>query len=355
MKTNPVYILFFFLPLFLLSLSSCRHEDEDELSQTGETESLTISFDLPRAEPLHNGLPESRASESNAKAELLPANTLFSVRAYKRGKMGDESESSVFAGSGIYQVGADGTTAEPRSKEEGLTLNRETYNLYFLSYNSTSTVPDGNNETISVSNGNDFLGATLEKIVILANQEGQTNFTIPMDGHPFSHLCSRVKATLEIPEEQPVMPVKITDLNISVKNLHAANTYTWLSEAFTTWGERTDKNTIPLIASGSLDDINTSTTFPITLGSPSDFFLLPVDENEPLLFDVSMSVSYGGAEPAALKTENMELKKALLPGMSYNFVFSLTFYGTSLPTDLTLNVLSYEPVDLLPGDVGGDK
>lgn len=71
-----------------------------------------------------------------------------------------------------------------------------------------------------------------------------------------------------------------------------------------------------------------------------------------------MTVKYtnkdGVANTESKLTQTVELKKALLAGMSYNFVFTLTFYGDFLPADLTLDVQDYIPVDLTPGDVGGD-
>ena len=72
-----------------------------------------------------------------------------------------------------------------------------------------------------------------------------------------------------------------------------------------------------------------------------------------------MKVSYtdrnGQPATATLESKEVELKKALLPAMSYNFVFTLTFYGDYLPADLTLDVLDYISVDLTPDDVGGDE
>lgn len=350
MKMKLMDIFSFFL-LSILLLSGCQRND----MLPSQEEEWVISFNLPQEEAINGILPHSRAIQGSAGTELLSDGTLFSVRAYKKNKTG----TPVFVGKGVYKVETGGTTAVPRSDPEALKLTRGTYDLYFLSYNSSGTVPDATGETVSVSNGNDFLGATLEQIIIQADKDGQTSLTIPMDGHPFRHLCSRVKATLEVPKDQPVAPKGITDLEISVKNLRTDNTYTWLSQSFTALGARDKGSTFSLIKSGSLSNIQGSSTFPVTFSSPSDVFLLPLDESAPLLFDVSMKVSYtdrnGQPATATLESKEVELKKALLPAMSYNFVFTLTFYGDYLPADLTLDVLDYIPVDLTPDDVGGDE
>lgn len=356
MKMKLIGLFIFSLSAILL-LSGCQGND---ILLSEETEEFAINFNLPQEESLNGMLPHSRALQGSVGTELLSDGTLFSVRAYKRSKTeGSGAETTVFVGKGVYKVGTGGTKAIPRSDSEALKLTRGTYDLYFLSYHSSSTVPDAAGETVDVSNGNDFLGTTLEQIIIQADKDGQTSLTIPMDGHPFRHLCSRVKATLEVPKEQPVAPKEITNLKIYVKNLRAANTYTWLSQSFTTLGARENGNTVSLIESGSLSNIQGASIFSVTFGSPTDAFLLPLDESAPLFFDVSMSVSYTDRNSqsaiATLESKDMELKKALLPAMSYNFVFTLIFYGDYLPADLTLDVQDYIPVDLTPGDVGGDE
>lgn len=345
--------IFIMLPLLLL-LSCCSEEDSSR-QETGEV--VTLCFDLPGIRNSLNESPESRASGRTTSTSLMTNGTLFSVRAYKSNT--STQASSVFVDNGVYKVESSGTKATPLSDDQALKLTRGTYDLYFLSYNSSSTndVPGAKDATVSISNGKDFIGVSLKKMLIQADKDGQTELTIPIDGYPFDHLCSRIKATLEIPKEQPVAPQKISDLKITLQNLRANNTYSWIEEGFTALGDRNSANSLNLITSGSLDNIQSSTTFPVSLAS-SDAFVLPLDESTELQFSVKMTVGYtdkkGNATTKTLD-QTVELKKALLPGMSYNFVFSLTFYGDFLPADLTVDVKDYIPVELSPDDVGGDN
>ena len=361
--------LLLFLAFAALLLSGCRKEELP--SQTVAGEKLALSFDLPQAELPATGLPvgglrstglpptgspQSRALQSAVPTELLADNTLLCVRAYKKVEQGG-TETFVFVDKGIYKVADSGKKAVANTDADALKLTRGTYDLYFLSNHSTTTYPDVTGETATVSNGTDFLSASLKDTRIQADRDGQTELTIPMENSPFRHLCSRVKATLEIPQSQPVAPTSISGLNLSVKNLRADNTYTWLTEGFTGLGVRGADKKLQLVSGDAIGAIDLTTSTAVYDPSPDGFYVLPLDESGSLQFEVSMTVKYtnkdGVANTESKLTQTVELKKALLAGMSYNFVFTLTFYGDFLPADLTLDVQDYIPVDLTPGDVGG--
>lgn len=353
--------LLLFLAFAALLLSGCRKEELPPQTEAGGK--LALSFDLPQAELPSTGLPatgspQGRALTSAVPTEPLADNTLLCVRAYKKVEQGG-TETFVFVDKGIYKVTDSGKKAVASTEADALKLTRGTYDLYFLSNRSTTTYPDVTGETATVSNSTDFLAASLKDTRIQADKDGQTELTIPIGNSPFRHLCSRVKATLEIPQSQPVAPTSISGLNLSVKNLRADNTYTWLTEGFTALGARGVDKSLQLVSGGATGAIDLTTSPAVYDPSPEGFYVLPLDESGPLQFEVSMTVKYTNKNGVAntewkLAPQTVELKKALLPGMSYNFVFTLTFYGDFMPADLTLDVQDYIPVDLTPGDVGGD-
>ncbi|MCD8184067.1 MAG: hypothetical protein LUE99_14450 [Bacteroides sp.] len=87
--------------------------------------------------------------------------------------------------------------------------------------------------------------------------------------------------------------------------------------------------------------------------------ILPLDDTAPLKFNVEMKVHYTSTQNSGVAKDydfkqELELAKALFAGKSYKFIFTLTFYGDYLPSDLALNIQEYTPVALKPGDVGGD-
>ena len=53
-------------------------------------------------------------------------------------------------------------------------------------------------------------------------------------------------------------------------------------------------------------------------------------------------------------TYEVALEKMLLPGMMYNFEFSLKFYGALDPTDLTIAVKEYDEIKVGTDDLGKD-
>lgn len=73
--------------------------------------------------------------------------------------------------------------------------------------------------------------------------------------------------------------------------------------------------------------------------------MLPVDGSTLIKFDVDLTVDYYTDTPY-VSSFPAEIQKVLLPGMTYQFDFTLTFYGILKPTDLTLAVKEYNTITL---------
>lgn len=349
-----------FLLLLLLTGASCTG-DEHMAAGGAEQGRLKLAFDLSGC-GVATGVPSARAA-GTAQTEALKTNVRFMVRAYR-------SDGGAYVDEGVYVIVADasgtgtGTTAKPLAesgKDNGLYLTRGEYDLRFLSYNSTSEHPAVNGEQTTVLNGKDLIATSLKNVLVRADKDGQTDFTISMKGYPFEHLCSCVKATFQIPDGQVVTPTAISEMNITLKNLRTDATYDWKTGVLTPNAERKDATTLPLFTNGKIVSVPSNPAAGSTIlaeAESAEVYVLPLDETAPLKFDVNMKIAYvstqtgGGDKENTLNIENLENAKALLPGKAYNFVFSLSFYGDYLPTDLMLTVQDYVPVNLKPDDVG---
>lgn len=347
-----------FLLLLLLTVASCTG-DEHMAAGGAEQGKLKLAFDLSGC-GVATGVPAARAA-GTAQTEALKTNVRFTVRAYR-------SDDGAYVDEGVYVIVADaagtGTTAKPlveSGKDNGLYLTRGEYDLRFLSYNSTSEHPAVNGEQTTVLNGKDLIATSLKNVLVRADKDGQTDFTISMKGYPFEHLCSCVKATFQIPDGQVVTPTGISEMNITLKNLRTDATYDWKTGVLTLNTTRTDATSLPLFTKGSIVSVPSTPAASSTILAEAvseEVYVLPLDETAPLKFDVNMKIAYkstqtgGGNKENTLNIENLENAKALLPGKAYNFIFSLSFYGDYLPTDLMLTVQDYVPVNLKPDDVG---
>lgn len=349
-----------FLSLLLLMSASCT--DGEDVNASGKEESkLKLAFDLSGC-GVATGMPSVRAAAS-ASTEALKAGVRFTVRAYK-------SDDGAYVDEGVYVIVADatgtgtGTTAKPlaeQGKDNGLYLTRGEYDLRFLSYNSTAEHPVVSGDKTTVLNGKDLIATSLKNVLVRADKDGQTDFTISMKGYPFEHLCSCVKATFQIPDGQVVTPTGISEMNITLKNLRTDATYDWTTGVLTPNTERKDATSLSMFTKGSIANVPSSPAAGSTILAEAvsgEVYVLPLDETAPLKFDVNMKIAYkstqtgGGNKENTLNIENLENAKALLPGKAYNFIFSLSFYGDYLPTDLMLTVQDYVPVNLKPDDVG---
>lgn len=363
MKTIQHYLIFCFLPTLF---TACGVGDNlAMLPETDESGKLTVSFDLNGAGIRMDDATDTRAN-ANVPLENLADGTLFSIRAYKK-TYNDKGEltATIFADAGVYKVESGGKTANAYTSvtDAVLQLTRGIYDHYFLSYNSSTVYPGatGDTETITGSTladvtSKDVIATSMKDVQIQSDQDGQVTLTIPMDGAVFSHLCSRVKARLDIPRNQPVIVLGVSALKITMKPLYGTAGYNWQKGTLSTTGER--NNSVDLIASGALSGIDSSTGA-ATLSS-SDVYLFPLNDDVPLEFDVTMTIAYKTSSSGSQLSGDFKLSspvaldKALLAAKSYCFVFTLTYYGELVPSDLTLDVTSYSPVNLPSDDVGAD-
>ena len=84
--------------------------------------------------------------------------------------------------------------------------------------------------------------------------------------------------------------------------------------------------------------------------------LLPVGGTQKMKFDVNLTVQYKSGSETKTSTDSYfaTIEKALLPGMTYQFDFSLTFYGAIVPSDLTLAIREWTTTNLTGEDLGKD-
>ena len=84
--------------------------------------------------------------------------------------------------------------------------------------------------------------------------------------------------------------------------------------------------------------------------------LLPVYGTQKMKFDVNLTVKYKDGDATKNSTDSYyaTIEKALLPGMTYQFDFSLTFYGAIVPSDLTLAIREWTTSNLTGEDLGKD-
>lgn len=349
------------LLLFLLIAASCSCEEDTPATGT-EHAILRLAFDLDGCGVVFD-TSASRALTTTT-TEMLKTGVRFTVRAYK-------SEDGAFVDEGVYVITDDGSGAgtgikatpltEPSGADYGLYLTRGEYDLRFLSYNVTTEHPtvDAQGKT-TVTGGKDLISTSLKNVLVRADKDGQTDFSISLKGHPFEHLCACVKAVFQIPEGQVVIPTSVSEMKIVLKNLYATATYEW-STGVLTPGTRAEASSLTLFSGKSITSVPSTPATGSTILAEAvseKGYLIPLDESAPLKFDISMKIAYkstqsgGGNKTNTLTIENMEHTKALLPGKAYNFVFSLSFYGDYLPTDLMLDVQDYVPVELNPDDAG---
>jgi len=333
--------------------ASCAQQDEP-LSGSGGAP-LNMKFDFSDA----GVVVEPSATRATATTVPINEGTTFIVRAYT-------ASTSTLVDDGHYKVVKEAATgkmvSQPTDDKNPLSLSSGTYDFFFISYHSSdASLPavqaDG---TVAVENGKDFITTSIRSIKIQTNYVGQDEMTIPMAEYPFTHLCTRVKATLEIPDVQVVNPTAIENLKVEVSNLPQNGTFAFPGTSFTGYGNRAETNKINLFAwtdKKTITAADASTGF-LAKYSSADGFVLPLDDASPLKFKVTMKIHYTKEDNSAGVKEfvqPLELAKALLPGKSYNFVFTLSFYGDYTPTDLALDIQEFTPVDLTPGGAGGDE
>ncbi|WMI96047.1 fimbrillin family protein [Bacteroides fragilis] len=313
-----------------LGLSGCSGNDMSGASGSGgdEGEPVALSFRLCRlvageASTRVDGDPADMADGKTFQVYAFPANASTTKTQPLDGK--------------TYTVKNGVATGE-------LYLYRGTYDLYLVSYNSSTEVPELKTDgTIPVGNGKDFMYTTLKGIVVQPNQMGETHMSVTLP-NPFKRMGAQVQVRVRAKDGSPVRVEKLKANRVTITGLPPSLAYTLGQPA---WGTASGYESS--FAFESFQEPAGGN--PIAWRESSKEVLLPVDGSTLIKFDVDLTVDYYADTPY-VSSFPAEIQKVLLPGMTYQFDFTLTFYGILKPTDLTLAVKEYNTITLNTDDLG---
>lgn len=334
MKYIPSHrpLLLLLIGIWLSACDSGSAELPDPSPERGEP--VTLSFDLFRD-------AATRADGSTTTTEQMGAGKMFRIYAYPAGS----TDFGNPTGSENYTVQSDLTATG------ALKLYRGTYDMYLVSYNSSTEVPVlGDDNTIHVSNDKDFMHTKLANIVVQPDKTGENMMQVALPS-PFTRMGAQVITTVAARNgTQPVQPTELVVNYVRISGLRSELEYKLNS---TVWESGASKPT---------DAFYTFTQFTLNIPDQnvndrrvsSPAVLLPVDGTQKLTFDVNLTVSYkeGSLTKTMTDTYKASIEKSLLPGMTYQFDFSLTFYGAIIPTDLTLAIREWTTTDLRGEEMG---
>ena len=243
-------------------------------------------------------------------------------------------------GDAVYKVEAGGTATGP------LKLYRGSYDIYLLSYNSEASYPKTDDEgKVRVENNHDFMCTKLTNVVV--QPEAGKNMMEVQLPEPFKRMGSQVITTVSVKDNTPVKPSGLTVTSITIGGLRHELVYRLNSSAWEVPADKANDNSVAFSGfTGSGLDSKPPAVSPAKV-------LLPVDGT--LTFDVAMTITYtesDGTEKTIYPVYKASLLKALLPGMTYKFDFTLTFYGEIKPVDLTLAVTDWNRIPLEAEDMG---
>lgn len=214
-----------------------------------------------------------------------------------------------------------------------------------MSYNSSTEVPELSTDgSFTVGNGRDFMYTKMEGIVVQPDKTGENTMLVSLP-RPFTRMGARVVTTVQT--KNGTQPVPVTSLKanwIRIKGLAETLTY---KLGNTAWEPASGYN-----SSFTFDKFTRETVSKPWISEAQ--VVLPVDGSQMLDFEVNLTVRYNEGADSYTGSFPASIQKVLLPGMTYQFDFSLTFYGVLKPSDLTLAVKEYDTVDLSSDGLGGD-
>lgn len=300
-----------------------------------EGEPVNLSFDLFR--------DAATRADGSTTTEQMGAGKMFRIYAYPAGS----TDFGTPTGKENYTVQSDFTATG------ALKLYRGTYDMYLVSYNSSTEVPElGVGNTIHVPNDRDFMYTKLANIVVQPDKTGENMMKVALPS-PFTRMGSQVITTVAARNGiQPVRPTKLVVNYVRINGLRSELEYKLNS---TVWEKASASK--PADASFTFSQFKDNGNLDVCLPRKSNpGVLLPVDGTQKLTFDVNLTVSYveNNAEKTMTDTYKASIEKSLLPGMTYQFDFSLTFYGVIIPTDLTLAIREWTTTDLKGEGLGED-
>lgn len=305
-------------------------------------EPVTLTFDMYSASV-------TRADAAST-SEDMAIGKMFRIYAFTAGNanLGAPLDSK------NYTVQPDEATPSKPGKATGsLTLYRGTYDLYLVSYNSSTEVPElDSSGAFTVSNGKDFMYTKLEGIVVQPDKTGDNTMLVSLP-KPFTRMGAQVITTVKARNSmQPVTPTALVVNYIKVSGLYGNLVYKLNN---TSW----ETPTTTADASYSFEKFDSKNTldwnvYDARTSDPG--VLLPVYGTQKMKFDVNLTVKYKDGDATKTSTDSYyaTIEKALLPGMTYQFDFSLTFYGAIVPSDLTLAIREWTTSNLTGEDLGKD-
>lgn len=315
--------------------------DADPNPEPGEP--VTLTFDMYSASV-------TRADAAST-SEDMAIGKIFRIYAFPAGStsLGTPLDSK------NYTVqSSDADASKPGKATGSLTLYRGTYDLYLVSYNSSTEVPElDSSGAFTVSNGKDFMYTKLEGIVVQPDKTGDNTMLVSLP-KPFTRMGAQMVTTVKARNSmQPVLPTALVVNYIKVSGLYGSLAYKLNN---TSWETPT---TTTADASYSFEKFDANNTLDYNPQAPrtSDLaVLLPVGGTQKMKFDVNLTVKYKDGNLTKTSTDSYfaTIEKALLPGMTYQFDFSLTFYGAIVPSDLTLAIREWTTTNLTGEDLGKD-
>lgn len=322
--------------VLLLMLASCQNEVVPE--KTGEK--IALSFRLYQAE-----LTKAETNTSTSLAE----GTMLRAYAYKK----DDPTTGDPVGYGDYKIADDQGTAEAVAGG-GLTLYRGEYDIYLLSYNDPNYVPETvSNNLVSVTNGKDFMYATLKGISVKPTSGGADMMSVDLP-EPFTRLCSNVIVKVKANSNSPIPLSGFVVESVKINKLSGDQSY---QMGETGWAKN---DGLEYSGTGTMNKFGNNTTndYITTVRESDPFVVLPSKGTEPLEFELNLSIRFNktvegtASEVIKLFTYKPKVYKSFLPGMTYEFEFTLTFFGDQEPADLSLAILEYTTVKFSSDDVG---
>lgn len=329
--------------LLLAGCTSGSVELPDTVPDVGpdKGEPVTLTFDMYSA-------TVTRADAEDTSPKDMEIGKQFRIYAFTAGS----TSLSAPLDSRIYTVQPDETTSSLPGKATGnLTLYRGNYDLYLVSYNSSTEVPSMNADgTLTVNNGKDFMYTKLENIVVQPDKTGQNTMLVSLP-RPFTRLGAQVITTVKTAERQPVTVNAFIANYITISGLPKELAYKLNN---TVW--ETPSANAPTAEPFQFSTF-TGNNQPENTGVRRESearVVLPVDGTTPLSFDVNLTVTYfdNSVKKTTTSSYKASIHKALLPGMTYQFDFTLTFYGEIIPADLTLALREWTTITLNANDMG---
>lgn len=194
----------------------------------------------------------------------------------------------------------------------------------------------------------------LEGIVVQPDKTGDNAMLVSLP-KPFTRMGAQVITTVKARNSmQPVTPTALVVNYIKVSGLYGSYIYKLNN---TSWETPTATTVADASYSFEKFDSNNTLDYDVTKERTSDpGVLLPVGGTQKMKFDVNLTVKYKDGSLTKTSTDSYfaTIEKALLPGMTYQFDFSLTFYGAIVPSDLTLAIREWTTTNLTGEDLGKD-